>query len=433
VPAEPRGLDYALRRYGTISLARAAAPAIRLARDGFAAERFFVDATTRNRDVLAGDAVLRAEMLRPDGTPYAVGETVKRPALAATLSLLADNGPDAFYAGAVARDIVAAVKASGGIIDASDLAAYRVRERAPIATTYRGLRVYGMPPPSSGGGTIAEALLLLGPYRLDEVAESPATYLHLLAETEMAVFADRARYYGDPDAVDVPLAVLLSPARAAKVRARLSAVRPLPMSTYGASAAASDAGTAHVSVIDRDGNAVACTSSVNTAFGAKVGVRGFPLNNTMDDFSLQPGVANAFGLVGAEANAIAPGKRPLSSMSPTIVVSPEGGVRLVAGASGGPLIISATLQTLLNVTDLDMDVDAAVAAPRIHHQWQPDALVSEESVPADVRASLERRGHVLRLFPSIAAASAVARTKTADGVHLTASSDPRKGGVPAAY
>ena len=433
VPAEPRGLAHALEHYGTMSFARVAEPAIRLAREGFPAERFLVEALTRNRDLLAADASLRSELLRADATPYAVGETIKRPALAATLELLARDGVEAFYSGDFAREVVAAVKATGGILEVSDLAGYRVREREPIATSYRSDRVYGMPPPSSGGGTIAEALLLLGSYRIDEIAASPATYLHLLAETDKAVFADRARYYGDPDVVNVPLELLLSPARAARTRARFSAVRPLPASAYDARAAASDAGTAHVSVIDRHGNAVACTSSVNTAFGSKVGVRGFPLNNTMDDFSLRPGVANVFGLVGSEANAVGPGKRPLSSMAPTIVLTRSGGVRLVAGASGGPLIISATLQTLLNVIDLDMDIDAAVTAPRIHHQWQPDVLVSEESVPAEVRASLARRGHVVKLFPSIAATSAVSRSTTRNGVRLTAASDPRKGGVPAAY
>jgi gamma-glutamyltranspeptidase/glutathione hydrolase len=432
-PAEPRGFAYALERYGTMSFAEVAAPAVRLARDGFAAEAFFVDAITRNRDTLAADANLRAELLRGDGTPYAVGETVKRPMLAETLTQLSELGVESFYSGDIARDIVAATKASSGILALSDLSGYRVKERAPIASTYRGHRVYGMPPPSSGGGAIAAALLLLAPYDLNQIAASPATYLHLFAETDKAVFADRARYYGDPDMVKVPLGMLLSPARAAKIRARFSAVRPLPASTYAAGAAASDAGTSHVSVIDRDGNAVACTSSVNTAFGSKVGARGFPLNNTMDDFATKPGAANAFGLVGTEANAVAPGKRPLSSMSPTIVVGPDGRVRLVAGASGGPLIISATLQTLLNVIDLDMNVDAAVVAPRIHHQWQPDVIISEESVPAEVRASLTRRGHIIKLIPSLAATSAVTRSTTRDGAHISASSDPRKGGVPAAY
>ena len=434
VPAEPRGLVLALERFGTMSFARVAEPAIRLARDGFAAERLLRrrDRKKSRRARRRCEPTRRAPARRRDArTPSARPSSV--PALAATLALLASGGIEQFYSGDIARDIVTAVQANGGILEMSDLARYRALERTPIVATYRGERVYGMPPPSSGGGLIAEALLLLGPYDLRDIAASPATYLHLFAETDKAVFADRAHYYGDPDVVKVPLEMLLSPTRAAGIRARFSAVRPLPASTYSAAAAANDAGTSHVSVVDADGNAVSCTSSVNTAFGSKVGVRGFPLNNTMDDFATEPGAANAFGLVGTEANAVGPGKRPLSSMSPTIVVGRNDGVTLVAGASGGPLIISATLQTLLNVIDLDMDVDAAVVAPRIHHQWQPDVLLAEESVPADLRAALTRRGHTVKLFPSIAATSAITRSKTSDGFHLTASSDPRKGGVPAAY
>lgn len=433
VPAEPRGLAYALARYGTMTFADVAAPALRFARDGFVVESHTADALDRFHAELAADPALATELLRADGRPYRAGERMRRPALAATLERLSREGIESFYAGEIAEDIVMAVRASGGTLAASDLAGYRVVERSPVVTRYRGLRVAGMPPPSSGGGVIATALAILEAYRIADLGDDTPTYEHLVAETLKAVFADRARDYGDPDFTRVPLARLISPARASAIRARFSAARPLPPATYGVGASArSDAGTAHVSIIDGAGNAVACTSSINTAFGAKLGVHGFPLNNTMDDFSLQPGVPNAYGLVGTEANAIAPRKRPLSSMSPTIVLDSRG-VRLAVGASGGPLIISATLQTLLDVVDFDLGVGNAVAAARVHQQWLPDVLTVEERLPTMTQLSLERRGHVLRRAPGLAAVQAVERLEVDGLSRLVAASDERKGGVAAAY
>jgi len=432
VPAEPRGFAHALARYGTLPFAAVAAPAIRLARDGFEVEAHTADALARHRAELAADPSLAAELLRPDGVPYGAGERMQRPALAETLARLSRDGVETFYSGDFAGEIVAVARASGGVLTTADLAGYRVIEREPIVTRYRGVRVAGMPPPSSGGGGIATALAILQAYRLGDLGDDTPTYEHLLAETLKAVFADRAHAYGDSDFSRVPLAQLLDPKRVAGIRARFTAVRPLPPTTYGAGEAARDGGTAHVSVIDDAGNAVACTSSINTAFGAKIGVHGFPLNNTMDDFSLQPGVPNAYGLVGNEANAIAPRKRPLSSMSPTIVLDGDG-ARLAVGASGGPLIISATLQTLLDVIDFDLGVAAAVAAARIHHQWMPNVLMVEDRLPATTRLSLERRGHTLRTAPGLAAVQAVERIRIGPVRHLAAASDPRKGGVAAAY
>lgn len=432
VPAEPRGFAHALARHGTMTFAAVAAPAIRLARDGFEVEAFLAGSLEKYRAELAADPALAAELLRPDGSPYRAGERMRRPALASTLERLSRDGVESFYSGALANDIVSAVQRSGGILAAADLAGYRVVERTPVVTRYRGLTVAGMPPPSSGGGGIATALEILEAYRLADLGDDTPTYEHLVAETLKAVFADRARDYGDPDFARVPLAHLIAPPRAAAIRARFSAVRPLPSATYGAGDPPRDAGTAHVSVIDAAGNAVACTSSVNTAFGAKVGVNGIVLNNTMDDFSLQPGVPNAYGLIGNEANSIAPRKRPLSSMSPTIVFD-DRGARLAAGASGGPLIISATLQTLLDVVDFDLDVGDAVNAARVHHQWLPDVLTVEERLPETTRSSLERRGHTLRTIPAIAAVQAVARRSENGEPRLSAASDARKGGAAAAY
>jgi gamma-glutamyltranspeptidase/glutathione hydrolase len=432
VPAEPRGFAYALARYGTMTFAAVAAPAIRLARDGFEVEAFLAESLEKYRAELAADPALAAELLRPDGGPYRAGERMRRPALAATLERLSRDGVESFYSGVLADDIVSAVQRSGGILSAADLAGYRVVERPPVVTRYRGLTVAGMPPPSSGGGVIATALEILEAYRLADLGDDTPTYEHLVAETLKAGFADRARDYGDPDFARVPLTHLTAPPRAAAIRARFSAVRPLPAATYGAGEPARDAGTAHVSVIDAAGNAVACTSSVNTAFGAKVGTNGIVLNNTMDDFSLQPGVPNAYGLIGNEANSIAPRKRPLSSMSPTIVFDGRG-ARLAAGASGGPLIISATLQTVLDVVDFDLGVGDAVNAARVHHQWIPDVLTVEERLPEATRSSLERRGHTLRTIPAIAAVQAVQRRVENGEPRLSAASDARKGGAAAAY
>ena len=432
VPAEPRGFAYALARYGTMTFAAVAAPATRLARDGFEVEAHLADALAKYRDELAADPALAADLLKPDGSAYRAGERMRRPALAATLERLSRDGVEAFYQGELANDIVAAVTANGGILTLADLAAYRVEERRPIVTRYRGLRIAGMPPPSSGGGVIATALEILEAYRLSDLGDDTPTYEHLLAETLKAVFADRARDYGDPDFTHVRLDHLLAPAHAAAIRRRFSAARPLPPATYGAGTQSRDAGTSHVSVIDAAGNAVACTSSVNTAFGAKLGMRGIVLNDTMDDFSLQPGTPNAYGLVGNEVNAIAARKRPLSSMSPTIVLD-DRGARLAAGASGGPFIISATLQTVLDVVDFDLGVGDAVAAARIHHQWLPDVLTVEERLPVATQLSLERRGHSLRKVPAIAAVQAVERLGAPGKPRLSAASDERKGGVAAAY
>jgi len=415
-----------------MTFATVAAPAIRLAREGFEVETHLAESLSRNAADLAADPALAADLLHPDGSPYRVGERLRRPALAATLERLSRDGVEAFYRGPLAEEITATVRANGGILTAEDLAAYRVVERRPVVTRYRGLRVAGMPPPSSGGGIIATALEILEGYRLSDLEDDSPTYEHLVAETLKAVFADRARYYGDPDTSPTPLDRLYSHDRAARIRSRFSAVRPLPANAYGSGSPPRDAGTSHVSVIDGAGNAVACTSSINTAFGSKLEVRGVILNNTMDDFSLQPGVPNAYGLVGNETNAVSPSKRPLSSMSPTMVLD-DRGVRLTAGGSGGPFIISATLQTILGVLDFDQAADAAVAAARIHHQWLPDVLVVEDRMPESTTRSLERRGHSIRSSAGIAAVQVVERRSSDGATHLVAASDERKGGVAAAY
>lgn len=433
IPAEPAGLAYALERYGTMRFADTAAPAIGLARRGFVVETHLASALDRHRDALTADTDLATDLLQENGRAYRAGDVLRRPRLAETLETLAREGPGAFYEGPIARDIVEKVRAAGGVVTDADLASYRVVERAPVISTYRGRRVVGMAPPSSGGGTIATALAILEPYRLWDLGIESPTYVHLLAETLKAVFALRARYYGDPAFTDVPLDRLISARNAASIRSGFKASAVVPASEYGSTPGAQDAGTSHVSVLDGFGNAVATTSSINTAFGAMIGVRGFVLNNTMDDFSAQPGKPNAYGLVGNDANAVAPGKRPLSSMSPTLVVK-RGRVEMATGGSGGPFIISATLQSLLNVIDFQQDANAAVAERRVHHQWLPDYLLMEPGFPGGSVRTLERLGHAVKPFPGIAAVSAV--TLESGGPNhgrIIAGSDDRKGGVAAAY
>jgi gamma-glutamyltranspeptidase/glutathione hydrolase len=278
---------------------------------------------------------------------------------------------------------------------------------------------------------LIESLNILARDDLPALGHNAPTYVHLLAEAFQFGFAARAAYYGDPEYVQVPLGRLLAPRTAAEIRLRISAARTGPPAHYGSLAgSADDHGTSHLSVIDREGNAVACTTSINTAFGSLVvaGDTGIILNNTMDDFSAQPGAPNAFGLVGSEANAIAPAKRPLSSMTPTIVVH-RGRAVAVAGASGGPFIISATTQTLLNALTFEMDAESAVAAPRLHHQWMPPVLIVEPGL-GGVTPTLERLGHRTKTFATIGAVQLARRGAQGE---LSGAADPRKGGATAGW
>ena len=435
VPGEAAGLSLVLRRFGTLPLATTLEPAIRYARDGFVIEPHLAREIARNQDAFRADPRLARTFLRADGSPLDAGDTLRRPELAHTLERLAHDGPEPFYRGDIAAAIATNTQRSGGILTEQDLATYRPRWRRPLVGQWRDDEIYTMPPPSSGGGVLLEVLGMLRRDDLPALGQESATYLHLLAEAMSHGFADRARFYGDPDQVGVPLGFLLSPRNTADLRRRISAAHTGAPDTYGsvigtAASAAPDHGTSHLSVMDAHGNAVACTTTINTSFGSRVvaGDTGIILNNEMDDFSAQPGTPNAFGLVGATANAIAPGKRPLSSMTPTIVVHRDI-PRLALGGSGGPLIITGTLQVLLNVLAFDFDATTAVGAPRMHNQWTPPALNVEPDVPAGTRSALARVGHVVKEVPSMGAIQAVRRTA---GV-FEGASDPRKGGEAAGW
>jgi gamma-glutamyltranspeptidase / glutathione hydrolase len=441
VPGEPRGLAELVRRFGALPFSRCVEPALRLAR-GFRVSPWLArqigDEIARN-PTSGPDLVAKVlEMDSGAAVKLHAGDRVARPLLARTLRRLRAGGADVFYRGAIARAIVAAAVTAGSAISLDDLARYAPVERTPIETDFLGHRVLGMPPPSAGGVIIAQALGVVA----DKMAtldrhDGPLApgYLHLLVEAEKHGFADRARFLADPAFAPVPLDHLLDPAYHHELASRIHADRVLPHGSYGTAppapaAPARDAGTAHVSVVDRAGNAVALTTTINLEFGARVVAdgTGIVLNDELDDFTRVPGQPDIFALSGGAANRPEPGKRPLSSMAPTIVVG-ERGVELVTGSAGGPRIVSATLQIVLDVLLFGASAQQAVLAPRIHHQWEPDTLFHEPGLPAETVRALGKKGHRTELRPDIGKANAIARTRSG----LDAASDPRAGGAPAGY
>jgi len=491
VPGEVRGLGELVRRFGKLSFARCVAPAETLARKGahvswrlaaIAAEKLAPPgassasgpapalATAAAAQKPPAIAVPAAPPSAPAAAPIppaaavpapaddilqriyghqslSLGSVVRRPDLAVTLARLRTAGPDAFYRGPLADAIVAAVGQAGGVLTAADLAAYQVTERAPIEIAYRGLRVAAMPPPSSGGIALAETLGILAARYPDgadlvKLGRGSSAYFHVLGEALKHAFADRARHLGDPDFVKVPIERLLAPAYHAELARRIKDKGVLPADQYGSADAPAaehrDAGTSHLSVVDADGNAVALTTTVNLGFGSHVvaGKTGIVLNDQMDDFSMQPGAPNGFGLIGSAQNAVAPGKRPLSSMTPIIVTGPKTdgagseGVRLVAGAAGGPTIITATTQVLLNVVDFKMDAEAAISAPRIHDQWFPEVLLVEPEIPRDVIDGLVARGQKVKEIPHVGVSNLIVRSASGG---LEAAAEPRSPSQPAGY
>jgi gamma-glutamyltranspeptidase/glutathione hydrolase len=325
------------------------------------------------------------------------------------------------------------MKRRGGLVTREDLAGYRPKLREPVRGRYRGVEVLSFPPPSSGGGVLIEILNVLEGFDLAKLPPGSPEEAHLVVEAMKLAFADRAEWYGDPDFVDVPLARLTSPAYAARLRARIAPEGPA-LEVKGTGLPPTDAGTTHLSTADAEGNAVALTMTINTPFGSGLTAAGtgIVLNDEMDDFAKAVGVPNAYGLVDTRgANAIAPGKRPLSSMTPTILVK-DGKLFLVTGSPGGPRIISTTLHTILNVVDHGMDPQAAVAAARYHHQWLPDEVAVEPGVPAKVVKELRRRGHAVdRASAAWSSAQVIARDP-ASGAFL-GGSDPRGDGIALGY
>ncbi|HXX68256.1 MAG TPA: gamma-glutamyltransferase [Polyangiaceae bacterium] len=404
------------------------APAIALADEGFVVDAAFAKTVSLVRPRLAAFPGSAALFL-PDDAPPAVGTRWRDPDLAAVLRAIARDGPAGFYQGRVADTLTRAMKQSGGFVTAADLLAYRAKWRTPLEYQYRGRHIVGMPPPSSGGVTMALIANLLSAWNLRALGWHSAEHIHLSAEAMRRAFAARNAKLGDPDFVHNPVEELMADSWARDQRATIHLDRATPSSEMLPNSAGADGGshTTHLGVVDADGNAVALTTTLNAWFGSGVTVPGlgFVLNDEMDDFASAPGSANMFGLVQGEPNAIAPGKRMLSSMSPTIVLGPGGEPDVILGAAGGSRIITTVFEELSNVVDFGMSASDAVRAPRFHQQDLPDVLFLEpRGLPEDARLSLERMGHVLREVEHLADAPALGRS----GALWTGAAEPRREG-----
>jgi len=429
VPGSVAGLWEAHRRFGSLPWTQLLEPAIRLAREGFIVDGRFAR-TTRDDSSRLARFHASALLLLPEGRPLTPGSLWKNPDLAATLQRVADLGPSGFYEGETADLIVAEMRRGGGIITHADLERYRAIWRSPVKFTYRRHRVISMPPSSSGGVTLAIISGILEGYDLHALGWHSTAEIHLIAEAMRRAFADRNAYLADPDLVSIPLDTLLSPDHAAQWRSTINPLAATPSTAIRAGhGAPQNQGmhTTHLSVADNRGNAVALTTTINGLFGSAVMVSGtgFLMNNEMDDFAVKPGTPNMFGLVQGEVNAIAPGKRILSSMTPTIVLDDEGKALLVTGARGGPYIITSVFHILSNVVDFSMELPEAVAAPRVHHQHLPDQLLyEEEGVALGVVEGLRALGHTVKAGQNLGAGPSIMRR---NGVWLGVA-DGRSGG-----
>jgi gamma-glutamyltranspeptidase/glutathione hydrolase len=409
VPGSVAGMLEAHRKFGVMPLRKVMAPAIRLAADGFVVDSNFTRSLTADRYRIEGFE--GKATFFPNGAPPQIGSRFTQLALARTLRLIADSGAAAFYRGSIADSIAAQMKRSGGLITKEDLAKYQAIWRTPIRSSYRGYGLIAMPPSSSGGTTVTEMLQILEAYGAPERFGS-AERIHAVASASQRAFLDRNAKLGDPAFVSVPLSTLTSKTYARAVARTISRTHADP--TAGLATLREGTETTHYSVVDQHGNAVATTTTLNDLYGSGVYIPsvGFFMNDEMDDFTSKPGVPNMYGLIQGEANAIAPGKRMLSAMSPTIVLDPKGNLLLVVGARGGPRIISATAQIILNVIDHRMSIADAMSAPRIHHQSLPDSIRLENGgFDSAAVARLDQMGHTTYELFGIGSAEAIMRVR----------------------
>jgi gamma-glutamyltranspeptidase / glutathione hydrolase len=427
VPGALAAYDYAVKHYGNKRLKDLLLPAAEIAENGFVVDAHYAGRIRSEEKELKQFASSRAVFFKADGKDYERGDIFQQKDLAATYRNIARQGVNWFYRGPFGKDVEAWMKENGGVMTANDFKNYHIVLREAVMTPYRDYKLITFPPPSSGGVHVTEILNILERFDLKSLDE--ATRLHVIAEAMKLAFADRAFWLGDPDFAGVPRG-LVDKKYAAELAGKID-LKHTTKVTHGTPAdwqknQFSQKHTTHFSVADADGNWVACTATVNTGFGSKVVIpgTGVVMNDEMDDFSTQPGVANYFGLVGAEANAVAPGKRPLSSMSPTIVLR-DGKPILALGAAGGPTIISQVVMALVNMLDLGMTPQAAIAQPRIHHQWSPDELVVERTLPESMQKALKELGHDVKVKPTLGVTQIVGRT--ADG-KFVGTADPRAGG-----
>ena len=419
VPGTVAGMEHALKTWGTMPLAKVIAPAIALAEQGFPVSETLAKILQQEKKNMGQWPATQAIFWK-NGEPLKVGDPLVQKDLAQSMRLIGQQGAKAFYEGAIAQKIAAEMAPHAGAISLQDLREYKVVERVPTRGTYRGYEIVTMPPPSSGGPHLVQILNMLEPLPLAQWGPNSAQTIHYMAESMKLAYADRAEYLGDPDFVKIPLKGLTSKRYAEALAKGIDGnqARPGKSIKPGQPQPYESDQTTHYSVVDKAGNAVAVTYTLNTNFGS--GIVAILLNNEMDDFSAKPGVANAYGLVGGDANAVAAKKRPLSSMTPTIVLK-DGKPTLVTGSPGGARIITTVLQTVVNTIDFGMNPAEAAATPRVHHQWTPDELRIEKGLSPDTIALLKQRGHNIALKPSIG------RTQTIQlrGGMLYGYSDPR--------
>ena len=427
IPGTVAGLHFAHEKFGKLPWKRLLEPAIELAINGYRVTYDMSSALERSRERFGRDRSTMKYFFKPDGEGYQQGETFVQADLAWSLEQIAKHGPAAFYRGEIAAKIIAEMERGGGLIDAESLAAYEPVVREPVRGSYRGYDIVSMPPSSSGGVHIIQMLNILEHFPVGEYGAESANNVHLLVEVAKLAYADRSQHLGDLDYYDVPLEWLMSKDYAKELAAGIDMqkARPSEEIAPGVAPVKESVDTTHFSVIDRDGNMVASTYTLNLSFGSGMTVdgAGFFLNNEMDDFSSKPGVPNAFGLIGGTANAIEAGKRPLSSMTPAMVFK-DGEPVLATGSPGGSRIIMAVLQMIVNVIDHEMNIGVAANAPRMHHQWLPNILQLESGFSPDTIQELQRRGHAIRGGRTIGNVNSVSRK---DGYFLGAA-DPRRPG-----
>ena len=432
VPGSVAGLAHIVENYGTMTLAEVLEPAIRLARDGIVVT--YDLAADLSRSVrLKNNAAALKKFYKPDGSNYEVGELFKQPDLAWTLSEIAHNGVDAFYKGSIAEKIVADMEAHNGIITMKDLAAYKVIEREPVRGTFRDYDIVAVPAPSSGGTHVIQMLNILENFSLKEMGPGSAGAIHVTAEAMKLAFADRSKYLGDPDFVDIPTEALISKEYAKSLAAKISLDRATPseeIAPGNLSIYESDE-TTHYSVVDSEGNMVGNTYTLMFSFGSGVVIEGtgILMNNNLGNFTLRPDIPDAFGLMGSENNMISPFRRPVSSMSP-VLVSKNGIPFLMTGTPGGSKIISANMQMILNVLEYGMNIGDASVAPRIHHQWYPEELLLEGGISPDTISLLRQKGHKINFNKNSAGMGSLQSVMSKDGLFY-GYSDPRRPGAKA--
>lgn len=427
VPGTVAGMKLVLDKYGSMDWADVIAPAIELAEKGITVTPDLADSLEGLKDRLMRYPSAAKIFYKEGGELYQPGDTLVQADLAKTLKKIAAEGPDGFYKGEVAQAIATSVTDAGGAITPEDMAAYQAIERKPVSGTYRGYEVVSMPPPSSGGVHLVQILNTLEGYPIGALGANSSETIHLMAEAMKYAYADRSEFLGDPDFVDVPVSELMSKKYAEDTRAKISAsfatpseqIKPADLAPYESDQ------TTHFSIVDKDGNAVSNTYTINFSYGSGLVAEGTGvlMNNEMDDFSAKPGVPNGYGLIGGDANAVEAGKRPLSSMTPTIVKK-DGQVWLVTGSPGGARIITTVLQVIMNMIDHGMNVAEASTAPRIHHQWLPEELRVEEGISLDTIRALQAKGHNVVLKEVMGSTQSVMRDPESGA--LLGASDPRR-------